>query len=75
MLCFSEQISTKCLSLNRQLCVIRIILIDLSSDEYNQGLHHYQFVVSIDRCNPSCNTFDDPSGRIVAPIKAQNVNC
>ena len=37
--------------------------IDLNSDEYNQELRYYPFMVNLDRCNGSCNTLDDPSER------------
>ena len=30
---------TTCISLNNQSCMTRSILIDLNSDEYNQGFH------------------------------------
>ena len=31
-------------------------------------------MVNLDRCNVSCNTFDDPSGRICVPNKTENIN-
>ena len=31
-------------------------------------------MVNLDRCNGSCNTFDDPSGRIYVPDKMENIN-
>ena len=35
--------------------------IDLSTDEYNQGLYYYLLsMVNLDRCNRCCNTLDDP---------------
>ena len=42
----------------------RRTLIDSNPDEYNQRLHYYPFMVNLDRCNESCNTLDDPPGRI-----------
>ena len=36
--------------------------IDLNPDEHNQGLYQHPFMVSLDRYDGSCNTFDDPSG-------------
>ena len=33
----------------------RPILIDLNSDEHNQGLLYWLFMVSFDRCNGHCN--------------------
>ena len=29
----------------------RSTVIDLSSDEYNQGLGYYPFMIKLDRCN------------------------
>ena len=34
-------------------------LIALNPDELSQGLRHYQFVVSLDKCNGSYNILDD----------------
>ena len=34
-----------CISLNNQPLMTRLTLIDLNSDEYNQGLCYYQFAV------------------------------
>ena len=63
-------LATKCISLNNELCLIRPIFIDLYSDE----LRYYLFIVSLDRCNGCCNTFDDPSGRTCVPNKVESVN-
>ena len=32
------------------------------------------FQVNFDRCNGSCNTLDNPSGRICVPNKTEDVN-
>ena len=42
----------------------RPTLIDLNPDECNQGFRYYQFMIILDRYSRSCNTLDDPSGRI-----------
>ena len=65
---------TLCLSLNNQPCMNRPTLIDLDSDEYNQGLHYHPFTINVDRCNGSCNTLDDPSHRICVPDKTEDVS-
>ena len=31
-------------------------------------------MVSLDKCNQSCNTFDDPSCKICVPNKIRHVN-
>ena len=46
----------------------RPILIDFNVNEYKQGLRQ-----NLDRFNGSCNTPDDPSGRICALNKTENV--
>ena len=35
-------------------------------------LHYYPFMVSLDRCDGSCNAIDDPSGRICVPKKTKS---
>ena len=47
----------------------RTTLIDFNPDENSQGLRYYPFMVNLDRCTESCNTLDDPSGRICVPNK------
>ena len=48
--------------------------ISLNPSEYNQGLRYYPFLVNLDRYNRSCNTFDDPFGKMCVPTKIENVN-
>ena len=50
--------------MKNQSFITRPTLIDLNPDEYNQGLCYYPFLVSLDRCNGSCNTLDDLSSKI-----------
>ena len=59
---------TKCISLNNQPCMT------ISYDEYNQGLIYYPFMVNLDRCNWSWNTIHDPSGKICAANKTEDLN-
>ena len=49
----------KCVSWGNQKCKIQPILINLHSNECNQELHYYPFVVKLDRCVGSCNTIND----------------
>ena len=49
-------------------------LIDLSSDEYNQRLCYYPFIVILDTYNGSCNKLHDTSSRVCFANKAENVN-
>ena len=51
LLSFSSSLATKYESLNDQACMIRPTLIDLSPIE----LKFYPFIISLDKCNGSCN--------------------
>ena len=42
---------TKCVSLNDKPCMVRSTLIDLNPIE----LKHYSIMISLDKCNESCN--------------------
>ena len=44
-------------------------LINVSSNEYTQGLRYYPFAVNLDRCTGSCNTLNDLCNRICVPGK------
>ena len=63
-----------CISLNNQPCMTRSTLIDLNSDNYNQGLHYYPLIINLERCRVSCNSLDDSSGQICALHKLEDVN-
>ena len=60
----------KRISVNNKPCLTRPTLFDLNSDE----LHYFPCIVSLDRCDGSCNTFDDLSSRIFVPNKTEDVN-
>ena len=60
--------------LNNQACMARPTLINLNANKRNQRLRYYPFVVSLNRCDGSCNTFDDLSIRISVPNKTEDVN-
>ena len=49
------------------------MLIDLMPDEPAE-LHCHWFMVTVDRCSGSCNTIDDPSGKICVPNKAGDLS-
>ena len=63
-----------CIYLSNQSWMTRLTLFDLNPDEDNQGLCYYQFMVDLGRCNGSCNTLDDTSGKTCVPSKTENVN-
>ena len=50
---------TKCVSLNNQKCEIQPNLINLHPNKFDQELHFYTFVVKLDNCIGSCNTFNN----------------
>ena len=50
------------------------MLIDLNHDELSQGLRYHSYLVSLNRCCGSCNTLDDPSGKICVPNKIEDEN-
>ena len=59
LLSFSRSLSTKFLSLHNEPHIIRPILIDLNPVKL------YPFMISLDnKCNGSCNVFDDLSTKI-----------
>ena len=62
------------LSWNYQPYMTRSTLINSHPDEYNLFLHHYPFMVNVDRWSGSCNNLDDPAGRICVPNKTKGVN-
>ena len=50
---------TQCKSLNNKPYLARPTFIDLDSNK----IHYYPFIVSLDRCNGSCNALDDLPSR------------
>ena len=60
----------KCISINNQQCMVRPMLIDLDLDE----LHYYPFIISMSRCDGSCNTTENPFGGVCVPNKMEDLN-
>ena len=58
------------MSANNEHCKIRSFFIDLNPDE----LKCYLFMVTLDKCNGSRNTFSKISYRICVPNEIENVN-
>ena len=61
-LSFSSSLATKCLSLNDEPCMVRLTLIDLIPLD----LKYYPFIISLYKCNGSCNVL---SPKICVPKK------
>ena len=65
LLSFSSSLATKCLSFNDEPCIVRPTLVDLNPVE----LKYYPFMISLDKCNGSCNTL---SPKICVPKKTKD---
>ena len=55
LLSCSGSLATKCVSLNNEACMTIHILFDLNLVELN----YYPFMISLDKCNGSCNAVDN----------------
>ena len=69
MLCFGRSLAIKWICMNNQQCITRPTIIDLNLDE----LHYYPFIINMNRCDRSCNTVEDPLGRICIPHKMEDI--
>lgn len=67
---FHGCLAAKGVSMYQEPCITRSALIDLNPDEFNC----YMFVVSLDGCNGSCNTYDNLSAKICVLNKTEGVN-
>ena len=56
--------------MNNQSWIFRTTFFDLNPDE----LHYYPFIISLDRCDESCNNFEYPFVGICLPNKTEDVN-
>ena len=65
LLGFGGSLATRYLSMNNQLSMHRLTLIDLNPDEF----HYYPFIISLGKCNRSYNTAEAPLVEYVSPIK------
>ena len=68
-LSLSRSLATKCVSLNKEPCMIRPTLIDLNPIE----LIYYPFMISLDKCNGSYNVADGLSTKICVPSETKDV--
>ena len=62
LLSFSESLATKYVSLNDETCMVRPALFDFNPVE----VKYYPFMISLDKCNGSCNVL---SPKIYVPKK------
>ena len=54
--------------------MIQPTLINLHPNEYSQEYYYYTFVVKLDKCVGSCNTFNDLSEKVYVPNKTEYLN-
>ena len=70
LLSFSESLANECMSLNNEQCKTKPFLIDTNPVE----LKYYPYFITSDKCNGSCNTFNEISRTICVPNKTKDVN-
>ena len=70
LLRFGGSLATKCLSMNNQLCMARLTLVDLNLGELNP----LSFIISLSRCNRNCSTVQGPFGGISLSNKMEELN-
>ena len=63
-------LGAKCVFASNQTCPNRPTLTDLNAPD---GLHYSLFVVTLDRCDGSCNTFNNLHNKKNFPNKTKNV--
>ena len=68
-LSFSRSLLTKCVSLNKEPCLIRPNLVDLNPIDFN----YYLLMISLDKCNKSCSVLDDLSSKLCISNEAKGV--
>ena len=69
LLSFSRSSAAKYMSLNNEQRKTRSALINLNPVE----LHHYFFMISLDKYHGNCNTLTEISGRIFVTNKTENI--
>ena len=67
---FSGSLATKCMFFNDESCIARPTLIDLNPIKRN----YFPFMISLDKCNGSCNVVGDLSRKICVPSEAEDIN-
>ena len=70
LLTVGKSLVTKCVSSSNEPCMVRPILTHLNLVELN----YYPFIISLDKCNGSCNAADDLSKKICVPSWSKDVN-
>ena len=60
LLSFNASLATQSMSLDNKQCKTRHFLTDLNPF----GLNYYPFMITLDKCNRNCNTFNNISDKI-----------
>ena len=66
--------NTKCITLNKQKCMIQPTLINLHPNKCSQELHYYPFAANLDRSVRSCDSLNDLSNKACVSNKTKNSN-
>ena len=65
---FSRSLTTKCMFLNDESCMIKLTLNNLNHIVPN----YYPFMIGLDKCDENCNAVDDLSTKICVFSIKQN---
>ena len=62
--------SLECVSMNNQECKIRSEIINVNTNE----TVFYPYSITINKCEGSCNTINDPYAKLCIPATIKNIN-
>ena len=65
-----DVISLECVSMNNPECKIRSEIIHVNTNEPV----FYPYGITINKCKDSCNTINDPYGKLCVPETVKNIN-
>ena len=70
LLSFSSSLGTKWVSLGNEPWIVRPTFINLNPIKLN----YYLFMISLDKCNKSCDAVDNLFTKICVPSKTKDIN-
>ena len=70
LLSFWGSLAANCLWLNNETCITSPTLLVLNPVEFS----YYPFMISLDKCNGSCNAVDDLSTKECVPSQTKDIN-
>ena len=65
---FGRSVAMKCVSINNPQYSAKLKLIGSNLNVF----HHYPFIISMNRCDGSCNTLNDPLSVVCVPNKMED---